>query len=155
MVNAARIGSPLDASLAVLDAGGRVLAENDDSAGKDPVLRFVAPADGTYRVRIRDANNQGGQAYVYRLTLTGDPYVDRVYPLGGRRGQNVALHLFGQGVPEKPIDVAAARDGLAQLSFPPHPRRQAGQRGPARRGRLARGVRLFFSLLPSGERGRG
>ena len=151
VVNAARIGSPLDASLAVLDAGGRVLAENDDSAGKDPVLRFVAPAAGTYRVRIRDANNQGGQAYVYRLTLTSDPYVDRVYPLGGQRGQKRDPAPFWPGRAGKADRGHPARNGLAQLSLSPHNRRQAGQRGAARCGRLAGGVPCFSPLSPGGE----
>src|SRR5581483_1103629 len=81
-VLANRIGSPLDAKLEILDARGKVLAENDDALGSDPGLRFVAPADGRYQVRIQDVNMRGGQAYVYRLTLTSDPFIDRVYPLG-------------------------------------------------------------------------
>jgi Bacterial pre-peptidase C-terminal domain len=115
-VNAARLGSPLEAALAVLDRNGRVLAENGDGLGIDPLVRFTAPADGAYRVRIHDANNKGGPAHVYRLTLTTDPYVDRVYPLGGRRGERVRLTLHGQGVPETPLEVAlppnAPRDYL-------------------------------------------
>lgn len=115
-INAARIGSPLDAHLAILDAQGRVLAENDDGHGADPFLHFVAPADGTYRVQVRDVANKGGPAYVYRLTLTSDPYVDRVYPLGGRRGSRLSLELHGQGVPATPVEAAlpdqAAHDYL-------------------------------------------
>jgi Bacterial pre-peptidase C-terminal domain len=99
-VEAARLGSPLDARLEVLDARGQVLAENDDYYGADPRLRFVAPADGDYQVRIRDTQNQGGQAYVYRLTLTSGPHVDHFYPLGGRRGSNIKLEIAGQGLPE-------------------------------------------------------
>src|SRR5437773_1612448 len=86
VVHAARLGSPLDARLEVLDPQGRRLAESDDAHGPDPSVRFTAPAEGKYQVRIQDAASRGGPAYVYRLTLTGGPYVDRVYPLGGRRG---------------------------------------------------------------------
>jgi hypothetical protein len=109
-VRAARIGSPLDAALEVLDAQGHTLAENDDALGADPRLHFTAPADGTYQIRIRDVNNKGGQAYVYRLTLTADPYVDSIYPLGGRRGSAVKLELSGQGLPAGPAEVTLPAD---------------------------------------------
>jgi hypothetical protein len=104
-VDAARLGSPLDARLEVFDEQGRVLAENEDCHGADPRLRFTAPADGVYQVRIRDTQNQGGQAYVYRLTLTSDPHVDRVFPLGGKRGSKIALEVAGQGLPEPRTEV--------------------------------------------------
>jgi hypothetical protein len=104
-VEAARLGSPLDARLDVLDEQGHVLAENEDFHGADPRLRFIAPADGVYQVRIRDTQNQGGQAYVYRLTLTSDPHVDHVFPLGGKRDSKVVLEVTGQGLPEPRTDV--------------------------------------------------
>src|SRR5262249_8944789 len=62
-VNAARIGSPLDARLEILDAQGRRIAESDN-AGPDPRVRFTAPADGDYQVRIQDARCSGGPAVV-------------------------------------------------------------------------------------------
>jgi hypothetical protein len=99
-VHAARLGSPLDARLEIRDAAGRRLAENEISKGGDPLAKFIAPADGEYQVRIHDVRFQGGQAYVYRLTLTADPYVERFFPLGGKRGSTIKLELAGQGVPE-------------------------------------------------------
>jgi len=45
---------------------------NDDGGGnlgKDSQLIFDPPADGTYRVRVRDARGQGGALYSYRLTI--------------------------------------------------------------------------------------
>src|SRR5947207_5852857 len=47
-VEAARLGSPLDSRLEVLDPSGRFIAENDDTFGADSFVRFTAPADGTY-----------------------------------------------------------------------------------------------------------
>ena len=72
-VCAARLGSPLDSYLEVVGPDGRLVAENDDAFGADSFVRFTATADGKYGVRIRDANGNGGPAYVYRLTLTSDP----------------------------------------------------------------------------------
>jgi hypothetical protein len=68
-VYAARLGSPLDSRLEVRDPNGRRIAENDDAFGADSFIRFTAPEDGKYQVRIHDINFRGGQAYVYRLTL--------------------------------------------------------------------------------------
>jgi hypothetical protein len=110
-VNAARIGSPLDSYLEVFDPDGRVVAENDDALGADSFVRFTATTDGKYAVHIRDANGRGGPAYVYRLTLTSDPYVDRVFPLGGRRGEATRFTLYGQGAPSDPVEIKLPADG--------------------------------------------
>jgi hypothetical protein len=115
-VNAARLGSPLDSRLEVLDPGGRRIAENDDTFGADSFVRFTAPADGTYQVRIHDVNFRGGQAYVYRLTLTADPHVDRAYPLGGRRGSKVPFALTGQGLPAGPVTIDLPADAPADYA---------------------------------------
>jgi hypothetical protein len=100
-VEAARLGSPLEARLFVVDGQGRRLAESEP--GGDPRLRFSPPRDGTYQVRIHDVNFHGSQAHVYRLTLTAGPYVDRVFPLGGRRGTNLEVEVAGQGLPAKAV----------------------------------------------------
>ncbi len=105
-VEAARIGSPLDARLEVLDAKGRTIAENDDYLGPDPRVRFVPPANGKYQVRIRDTRNQGGPAYVYRLTLTADPRIDYFYPLGGKRGNVINVEVAGQSLPRARAEIA-------------------------------------------------
>lgn len=45
---------------------------NDDGGpgfGKDSVLFFDPPADGTYQVRVSDSRGQGGPAHAYRLTV--------------------------------------------------------------------------------------
>jgi hypothetical protein len=45
---------------------------NDDGGpgyGRDSRIFFDPPADGEYRVRIRDTRGQGGAGYAYRLTL--------------------------------------------------------------------------------------
>src|SRR5207249_4092484 len=64
-----------------------------------------------YQVKIHDVRFRGGPAYVYRLTLTADAYVDRVYPLGGRRGTRTRFELSGQVLPTEPIEIALPADG--------------------------------------------
>jgi hypothetical protein len=105
-VHAARLGSPLDARLEIRDARGHTIAENDDYHGADPCVIFRAPADGDYQVRIHDIRFQGGQAFVYRLTLTADPHVDHFFPLGGRRGSKIKLEATGQDLPSSPIEIS-------------------------------------------------
>jgi hypothetical protein len=110
-VHAARLGSPLDSRLEVRDPHGKVIAENDDTFGADSFVRFTASTEGKYQVRIHDINYRGGQAYVYRLTLTADAYLDRIFPLGGRRGTKGKFELSGQGVPKQPVEIALPATG--------------------------------------------
>jgi hypothetical protein len=118
-VCAARIGSPLDSYLEIVGPDGRVIAENDDALAADSFVRFTAAADGKYGVRIRDANGRGGPAFVYRLTLTSDPYVERVFPLGGRRGAATRFTLFGQGVPADAVEVKLPAEGPRDYAWRP------------------------------------
>ena len=50
----------------------RLYYTNDDGRfphGKDSFLKFKAPADGEYIVRIRDTHGRGGEQFSYRLAL--------------------------------------------------------------------------------------
>jgi hypothetical protein len=70
-VKARRFGSELqstlDSVLDVLTPKGAVLANNDDTFGKDAALFFTPPADGDYILRIRDLNSKGGETAIYYL----------------------------------------------------------------------------------------
>jgi len=96
---ARRLGSPLEPRVEVRDSKGRHLAEAVAASGTDPQLSFTAPADGTYEVRIHDISFGGLQHYVYRLTLTDRPFVQAIFPLGGRRGAKLRMHLLGAALP--------------------------------------------------------
>ena len=50
----------------------RLPYRNDDGGpgfGKDSRLRFTAPADGDYVIKLRDVRGLSGEDYAYRLTL--------------------------------------------------------------------------------------
>jgi len=75
---ARRLNSPVDSLLRLVDPAGKVLAWNDDHEDKekgllthhaDSYLRVRLPADGSYCVQVTDSQNQGGEAYSYRLEL--------------------------------------------------------------------------------------
>lgn len=122
-VNAARIGSGLDSRLEVVGPNGQVVAENSDTFGLDSFVRFKAPSDGKYTVRIHDIRFEGLQHFVYRLTVSSGPWLDRVYPLGGKRGEKVPLQLFGANLPSDRLEFvvppsSAASSGLASVSVP-------------------------------------
>lgn len=78
-VRAVRLGSRLDPVLTVTDPGGRELgrAEGSPAQGGDAVLSFRAPADGDYRLRVRDRfRSRGGPAWAYRLRVDESPAPD-------------------------------------------------------------------------------
>ena len=133
-VNAARIGSPLDSRLEILGPNGLAVAENTDHFGNDSFLRFTAPTDGTYQVRIHDLKFLGLQTYVYRLTITDGPWVEQTYPLGVQRGVRNSLTLVGQNLPDRSVT----------LDVPDHANRTIG-----RSLSLATGHTNIFALAVS------
>ncbi|HLV80951.1 MAG TPA: hypothetical protein VKT32_11750 [Chthonomonadaceae bacterium] len=67
-VTARRLYSAMDSELKVRDAKGNVLAENDDTFGKDSRIEWTAPATGDYTLEIRDLTGHAGPDYFYNLT---------------------------------------------------------------------------------------
>jgi hypothetical protein len=106
-IYARRLNSPLDSVLKLTDADGRQLAFNDDHEDKgsglnthhaDSYLTATLPADGTYYLRLWDAQHQGGPEYAYRLRISA-PHPDfelRVVPssVAVRPGASVPLTVY-------------------------------------------------------------
>jgi hypothetical protein len=71
-LEAARLGSPLDVVLSILDPTGKELAHNDDlPETTDAGLQFTVPADGTYQIGVTDVSGKGGnRGATYRLVIT-------------------------------------------------------------------------------------
>ena len=98
--------SPMDAVLEVVSLDGFVLADNHDANGLDPQLAFAAPKDGTYVVRVfafpaapdTTIRFAGGEAYVYRLTLTAGGFADFPVPLAVAKPDG-AVALEGWNLP--------------------------------------------------------
>jgi len=85
-----------DPQLTVYDAAGKQVAFADDYRFRpDPLMFFRAPADGDYTVELRDVVYRGRGDFVYRLTIAERPYVTDVFPLGGKRGTEVAVEYRG------------------------------------------------------------
>lgn len=64
------LGYPLDPLLRLTDGNGKRLAQADDQGGgrRDAVITHTIPADGEYRLMVRDLHRHGGFRYVYRLS---------------------------------------------------------------------------------------
>ena len=64
------LGFPLDSLLQMRDDMGKTLLESDD-AGKDrdSELTFAVPADGNYRLAVRDLYGRGGERLAYHLRI--------------------------------------------------------------------------------------
>jgi hypothetical protein len=71
-VHAALVHSPLDASLRIEDASGKVLQQDDDAddANPDPEIAFKVPADGDYIAVVNDLFRRGGAEFCYALETT-------------------------------------------------------------------------------------
>ncbi len=94
-VQANRTGSPLDATLVLLDAKGTEVARSEDGNGLDPFLVFTPKAEGDFVVRLSDARYQGGGDYRYHLVAGPLPYVESLFPFGGQRGSTVDVKFMG------------------------------------------------------------
>lgn len=102
------IGSPMDAVLQVVSAEGFVLAQNNDTVGRDPRIIFEAPASGTYIVRLfafpatpdSSIRFAGGDAFVYRLTLTTGGFIEHAFPLAVSRENPTAIAAVGPNISE-------------------------------------------------------
>ncbi len=120
-IEARRHGSPLDSTLEIQDATGKILAEADDSdlfRGKDSQLFWTAPADGRYTVVVRDLHARGGERYVYFLKaeraepdfeITGEYYYAMLAPgmrtmwfvkLNRLNGFNEPVEIEVRGLPQ-------------------------------------------------------
>jgi hypothetical protein len=61
--------SPLDSVLSVHQADGKHLAGNDDQGSPDSLLNWTCPADGEYRLQIRDQLRRTGPDFTYRIEI--------------------------------------------------------------------------------------
>lgn len=103
-VEAYVLASPVDAVLRLVDSAGRQVAWNhDDGRSLDPRLVWTAAQAGTYFVQVfgfahpatADVKFAGSDATVYRLHLSGGPYVSHTVPLGIQRGAVTSLRVEG------------------------------------------------------------
>jgi hypothetical protein len=154
------LGFPTDAVLVLVDESGKSLAEVDDDGRneRDPALNATLPADGAYRVQVRDLHGRGGQRLVYRLTieepqpdfelsLAADSLVlEAAKPLEipltviGRDAfsEGVEIHVLGlpAGVTAEPLSVQAAGGSGGDSQRGGRRRRGGNQQAAAANGKI-------------------
>ncbi|MFQ5731173.1 MAG: PPC domain-containing protein [Planctomycetaceae bacterium] len=121
-LKAARLGSPLDSVLTVVDATGKQIATSDDmgSGQTDSQLRLTIPADGVYTVRVQDRlASRGGPDFAYRLRIAkpvaaGPGFRVRMATdaLSVDRGKSAALKLSVERLGGFQSDIALKIAGL-------------------------------------------
>ncbi len=94
-VDARRAGSAIDPVIHVYDAAGKRIArsEDDPTIGLDARLDLSFPKEGFYYVEIFDARFSAQAQNFYRFKTGAYQYPTGIYPLGGRRGEQVELTL--------------------------------------------------------------
>jgi hypothetical protein len=101
-----------DPYVAILDENRFELVTSDDTpiAFSDAVASMIVPADGEYRIAIRDAAYNGdGQAY-YLLHIGSFPRPMAVYPAGGRPGETLAVNFLNDIAGEVPQQLTLPTD---------------------------------------------
>ena len=121
-VEARRAGSAIDPHLEVLDAAGKVLAQNDDAAGLgvDSRVEMKFAKAGSYRVRVRDSRYSDQVQNFYRLKIGAYAFADGIFPLGGRRGEAVEISFAGGNL-NAPVKVSEELSGpglFQQVALP-------------------------------------
>jgi hypothetical protein len=98
-VEGMRLGrGAFDPRLTLLDSGGTILADADDTwlGMQDPFFSIIAPSNGTYIVKLREVTYGGNDKCHYRLHVGSFPRPTAVYPLGGKAGELLALTCFSE-----------------------------------------------------------
>jgi hypothetical protein len=112
--------------LQIVSAEGFVLAQNNDAIGVDPRILFEAPATGTYIVRLfafpatpdSSIRFAGGDAFVYRLTLTTGGFIEHAFPLAVSRETPTAITAVGSNIAgSDSVLVVPADDRLDRLTL--------------------------------------
>ena len=115
------LGAPADLTLEVADARQSLLARNLDAAGLDPRVVFEAPAAGEYVVRVHgfpEAPDStiglaGGDAFVYRLTLSTRGFLVGTLPSALSPGNDATVAPLGWGLPAAAATVPVPAAALA------------------------------------------
>ncbi len=103
------------------DPSGRLLpTASYFRQGPDPVYSLTATDTGVYRLEIRDALRRGREDFIYRISVGKIPFIESIFPLGGREDQPFTASLRGSNITTRQGFTIPAADrgihGIAGLS---------------------------------------
>lgn len=126
-----RLDSQLRAQLTLSTADGRDLLESKPYYHRtDPLLDFLAPADGAYVLRLHDATYSGGLPYC--LVISDQPYIENAFPCSLVPGESTKVRLRGRNLPsakpalsgetldEATVPITGPRERVDGFSFLQH-----------------------------------
>ncbi|MDQ1255559.1 MAG: hypothetical protein QG656_151, partial [Candidatus Hydrogenedentes bacterium] len=100
------------ATVAIYDSTGNELAFADDYVfDPDPVLYYEFPEDGEYELEVHDSIYRGREDFVYRVSMTEQPFITSMFPLGGPIDGKTAAKIRGWNLPKKRLRLDTDPDG--------------------------------------------
>jgi len=107
-IEAARLGTlhqggEIDLAARILDASGKELARNDDSAlyVQDPVVSIVAPKTGSYFIEIKQQIFYPPRQAWYRAHIGNFSRPTAIFPAGGQAGTTIQARVLGDPVGDR------------------------------------------------------
>ena len=108
------------ATVALYDAAGNEMAYADDFRfDPDPVLFYRIEGTGEYELEIRDSIYRGREDFVYRVSVSEQPFMTQMFPLGGRAGRKTVAKVSGWNLPQEhqPLDTQPDGDGIRRTAY--------------------------------------
>jgi len=119
-VDARRAGSAIDPVIVVFDGAGKMIARSEDDPilSLDSRLDITFPKEGFYYVEVHDARFSTQAQNYYRLKTGSYAYASEIFPLGGRRGEQVEVALAKTSVK---VDLRQAGSPAVFVNLPESP----------------------------------
>jgi hypothetical protein len=97
------------AALKLNDALGKEVAYADDFRfDPDPVMYYEIPRDGDYVLEINDAIYRGREDFVYRVAISQQPFITRIFPLGVKSATPTMASIGGWNITDKQLKLDAS-----------------------------------------------
>jgi hypothetical protein len=92
------------ATLKLVDASGKEAAFVDDFRfDPDPVMYYEIPRNGDYVLEINDAIYRGREDFVYRVSVSQQPFITRIFPLGAKAATETSVSVGGWNITEQQL----------------------------------------------------
>lgn len=114
------------ATLTLYDAKGKELAYAGNYLfNPDPVLFYRITRDGDYEIEIRDSIYRGREDFVYRVSVSEQPFITQMFPLGGQTGVFTVASISGWNLDtnEMPLDTTRGTGAIRQAQLRKNNRR--------------------------------
>jgi hypothetical protein len=114
------------ATLTLYDTKGKELAYAGNYLfNPDPVLFYRITRNGDYEIEIRDSIYRGREDFVYRVSLSEQPFITQMFPLGGQTGVFTVASISGWNLDtnEMPLDTMPGAGAIRQAQLRQNNRR--------------------------------